>query len=110
LGIGALVGRAIAPSGFFGAGLRLRRTRDVRVTPRAGVQGRRVANASAGAQTQPVSLAAKPSRQGGPLSPLLSNIVLDEFDWKLAPAPRAQGRRAHRRVLDTSVHTTEGIG
>jgi RNA-directed DNA polymerase len=29
--------------------------------------------------------------QGGPLSPLLSNIVLDEFDWELA-------RRGHRFV------------
>ena len=29
--------------------------------------------------------------QGGPLSPLLSNIVLDELDWELA-------RRGHRFV------------
>ena len=37
--------------------------------------------------------------QGGPLSPLLSNIVLDELDWELAPAwspVRALCRRLQR--------------
>jgi RNA-directed DNA polymerase len=41
--------------------------------------------------------------QGGPLSPLLSNIVLDELDWELE-------RRGHRFVCkDSMVPPLESI-
>ena len=58
--------------------------------------------------------------QGGPLSPLLSNIVLDELDWELARrglrfvryaddfSVFVRSERAGRRVMDSSVSSSKG--
>jgi RNA-directed DNA polymerase len=43
--------------------------------------------------------------QGGPLSPLLSNIVLDELDWELA----RRGHRFVRHADATSAASVPGI-
>jgi hypothetical protein len=47
--------------------------------------------------------------QGGPLSPLLSNIVLDELDWELERPARLAvvARERAARVPSAGVHNPE---